>query len=585
VEAHERQAAHSPRTAMLLMNRVALLFLMPSSLLADGIAHSGEQCHIPCAMDGISGTCHTSHCGTGNVGCCKRGLVQPPCDGTIGCPTHQCCSLVSASQAAAPPPAILLSALPPMSSRVSEPKVLEEDEDRTAAASWNDEHHCAQARLEYQQQAGAAIRDGFKTSSASVGIAPWYEGLRVVLLFNSHGGYVEVMDIEGASLLQREQVGSWLRLSFVLDDEPALDCSTEACFTFDTVGELSVPESMACNLPDELVDPPPSPPPRYISRGELFAAGQLALSPPPPPPRPPLLSTDVTDALRTTPLSSRFDSLTMADDADAFSGFAASGGPSREALFGAHPRATPSPLSAASSASEVDSGVGSAGASMDHQAVSAANTGQPLQPAGKPAGELPGAEPSSVRSSASSPQLGIGMLLASLLSLVGMVVAGGWVVLRYYSPSAAKYAATLARNVVSHAPSWLSARYHGVPPSDEDTGSPLIHTPDHECDSHGRSPSSLPTRELGMRMGEEEQQEGEEEEGEGLVSMAHSRQGSRQRALGAVALDLDHPDQQGLNSAAHAPTLGPTFGLHKRPADEAAGGMHLDQDDGEGEVC
>ena len=46
------------------------------------------------------------------------------------------------------------------------------------------------------------------------------------------------------------------------------------------------------------MDPPPSPPPRYISRGELFAAGQLSLSPPPPPPPPPLLSTDGTTPAR-----------------------------------------------------------------------------------------------------------------------------------------------------------------------------------------------------------------------------------------------------------------------------------------------
>jgi hypothetical protein len=148
------------------------------------------------------------------------------------------------------------------------------------------------ARLGYEVRSSPDLRGGIKSTSARVAVSPWIAGLRVVLLYKVHGPFVEVMDVEGASLLQREQVGSWLRISFIVDDEPAGDCSTLACLTFDTVGFLGPPESLACNLPADLVDPPPSPPPRYISRGELFAAGSLTLYPPPPPPHPPLLSTD-----------------------------------------------------------------------------------------------------------------------------------------------------------------------------------------------------------------------------------------------------------------------------------------------------
>ena len=181
----------------------------------------------------------------------------------------------------APPPSSILLQLP-----------FGEDEELFSAAAWNDAHRCTLARLGYEVRSSPDLRGGIKSTSARVAVSPWIAGLRVVLLYKVHGPFVEVMDVEGASLLQREQVGSWLRISFIVDDEPAGDCSTLACLTFDTVGFLGPPESLACNLPADLVDPPPSPPPRYISRGELFAAGSLTLYPPPPPPHPPLLSTD-----------------------------------------------------------------------------------------------------------------------------------------------------------------------------------------------------------------------------------------------------------------------------------------------------
>ena len=101
------------------------------------------------------------------------------------------------------------------------------------------------------------------------------------------------MEVEGATLLRREQVGAFLRLAFRLDDEPSRDCTTAACFTVDTIGKLPArPESMACSLPAELTDPPPSPPPRYVSKGERWSEGLLTDLPNPPPPPPPLLSTD-----------------------------------------------------------------------------------------------------------------------------------------------------------------------------------------------------------------------------------------------------------------------------------------------------
>lgn len=241
------------------------------------------MCHSQCIMDGITGQCHTAHCGTGSVGCCKRGLVQLPCDGIIGCSGHQCCTAVpvpSGTETAPSPPPLGLTLQ--LDSGV--------DEDLAAAATWNAKHHCTLAKISYDGKVGTDSAGGFQSSSALVSVTPWQEALRVVMLFKPHG-YVEVMNVGGAALLSREQVGAWLRMSFVLDDEPAEDCTSAACFTIDAIGAIGNPESIACNLPDDLIDPPPSPPPRYISKGELFARGELSLGPPPPPPLPPLLST------------------------------------------------------------------------------------------------------------------------------------------------------------------------------------------------------------------------------------------------------------------------------------------------------
>jgi hypothetical protein len=59
---------------------------------------------------------------------------------------------------------------------------------------------------------------GITHAQARIDVTPWQAELRVTLLLLGHGQYIEVMEVEGASLLRREQVGAFLRLSFRLDD-------------------------------------------------------------------------------------------------------------------------------------------------------------------------------------------------------------------------------------------------------------------------------------------------------------------------------------------------------------------------------
>ena len=227
----------------------------------------------------------------------------------------------------------------------------------------------------------------------------------------------QVMEVDGASLIRYEQVGSFLRLTFKLDDEPSRTCVEAACLTFDTVGRrvlcteppaalcflhcspctaglalccldcrlrysglphtathapcfshnccqpcpnsfaaraghrLSAPDSMACSMPSELIDPPPSPPPRYISRGELWSLGQLVRPPNGPPPLPPLLSTDQLTSPTRAPAATPHSSTSAASSlshyggnpayhpsaaarSDAFGGGAAGDSAARDGLAG-----------------------------------------------------------------------------------------------------------------------------------------------------------------------------------------------------------------------------------------------------------
>ena len=101
---------------------------------------------------------------------------------------------------------------------------------------------CTMASLAYIAKPTADLA-GIKSSSAAINVEPWQTELRVILLFRSKGEYVEVMEVEGASLLQREQMGAFLRLVFVLDDEPGTQCKDAACFTLETVGSLGRPDA------------------------------------------------------------------------------------------------------------------------------------------------------------------------------------------------------------------------------------------------------------------------------------------------------------------------------------------------------
>ena len=64
------------------------------------ILNQGLECHTACWPGELgeqrtgdqrsSGRCATDFCGAG--ACCRRGLVQEPCDGKIGCAERQCCT-------------------------------------------------------------------------------------------------------------------------------------------------------------------------------------------------------------------------------------------------------------------------------------------------------------------------------------------------------------------------------------------------------------------------------------------------------------------------------------------------------------
>ena len=240
-----------------------LLLAMGSSGAHAALTNAHAHCHVACRMDGVSGNCQTPFCGSGPVACCKIGLHQPPCDGLRGCKEGQCCVALPTK----PPPPPRPPPPPPPPPPPSPPVV-------GLPFEAHEVGHCSLAALRFEPGKTSLVGE-YRSSSASVGVAPWRNDLQVTLLVRSHGEYIEVMSVDGARLLKREQVGSYVRLSFQLDDEPARDgemCQRvhSACFTVDTVGEIAAPDSMACAMSAEALDPPPSPPPRYVSRGEQW---------------------------------------------------------------------------------------------------------------------------------------------------------------------------------------------------------------------------------------------------------------------------------------------------------------------------
>ncbi|KAL3925406.1 MAG: hypothetical protein SGPRY_003651 [Prymnesium sp.] len=86
-----------------------------------------------------------------------------------------------------------------------------------------------------------------ETSSVAVEVPAWREMMRVTLLFPANGEYIDVTIVEGAKLGLRDQLDSFFRIVFELNDEPAEGCS-ESCFVFDTVGDLPSPSSIRCDM-------------------------------------------------------------------------------------------------------------------------------------------------------------------------------------------------------------------------------------------------------------------------------------------------------------------------------------------------
>ena len=126
-------------------------------------------------MDGRTGTCHTSFCGSGDVGCCRVGMVQPPCDGLMGCKDGQCCAALT--KPPPPPPSPIPSPPPPIYGLEEQALV--------------NEAHCGFAGLGYSLGKTASV-GGFSNAQARISVNPWHEDLQVVLLLLPHGEYIEV---------------------------------------------------------------------------------------------------------------------------------------------------------------------------------------------------------------------------------------------------------------------------------------------------------------------------------------------------------------------------------------------------------
>ena len=167
------------------MQKVTVALLL--GLAAAQVQNEGVHCHVQCHMDGHSGRCRTSFCGAGAVGCCKLGYEQPPCDGLIGCHGVQCCASMTPSPSAPPPP----PPLPP-------PPGYGADEQALVLSS-----RCGRAALSFDLGKQSEV-GGVVSSQGTIGVTPWLDGLRVTLLLYPRGESIEVMEVDGARLVQRE---------------------------------------------------------------------------------------------------------------------------------------------------------------------------------------------------------------------------------------------------------------------------------------------------------------------------------------------------------------------------------------------
>ena len=138
------------------------------------LQNEGKLCHQPCemlplgavagqprwpgdtAVEHPEGYCKTAFCGVGLVGCCKRGLAQPPCDGTVGGAEHQACAYTHRPPAppSPPPPA----PTPPPGATLT----------------------CGLTTVTYEVKAVESL-GGMRGSSAEVAVEPWQVRLQAKL--------------------------------------------------------------------------------------------------------------------------------------------------------------------------------------------------------------------------------------------------------------------------------------------------------------------------------------------------------------------------------------------------------------------
>lgn len=218
-----------------IMTLGMLCAALPLVLAADTFSNAGLLCKAPCHMDGLTGACHTNFCGTRlfapgkTVACCKLGVKQSPCDGTVGCHQDNCCTALTYTQSPALPPPPPPPRPPPhyataedatlmagagacnfASLRFKLGKIVEDDhrDDVKGGASvaWSaastraaSDSLCQRAYTHVRAlPAQSSLRhppvasSDYASSAAQVWVTPWQAELRVVLLIRPHGEYIKV---------------------------------------------------------------------------------------------------------------------------------------------------------------------------------------------------------------------------------------------------------------------------------------------------------------------------------------------------------------------------------------------------------
>ena len=172
------------------------------------VSNAGKICHVPCKMGDGRGNCKTDFCGFGDVACCRLGLEMEFCNGAIGCKDFQCC--VSWRTPPQPPVSPPVPSMPPSPGPPPPPAPLP-----PPGPPWAS---CPEAELSYALETESKKEEeDFTRSTAYVLITPWREMLRVVLMLRSGGEYIEVLNVEGATLgrcaWRLVSVRAWRRLA------------------------------------------------------------------------------------------------------------------------------------------------------------------------------------------------------------------------------------------------------------------------------------------------------------------------------------------------------------------------------------